>query len=226
MKEKIYTIPVNEVFATDCECPLCMLEQKIENESVKYILGPSLMEPDSRIESNIKGFCHNHYVLLYDSRINMQGLGLIMETHLTEQIKMLKKTKDAENLNKNLKKLERSCMICDKIKFTMDRYIDVIFYLWLNEPDFRDTFNTTKGFCLKHFRKLVKGTKKYLKPKSAKEFMKILLLIQIENMERIEKEVAWFNKKSDYRNADEPWGNSKDSVSRSIQKITGCTDFK
>jgi hypothetical protein len=226
MKEKIYTIPVNEVFATDCECPLCLLEQRIENESIEYILGPSLMEPDSRIESNIKGFCHSHFDLLFGSRINMQGLGLITETHLAEQIKMLKKSKDAENLNNNLKKLEKSCMICDKINFTMSRYIDVIFYLWLNEPDFRDAFNNGKGFCLKHFRTLIKGTKKYLKPKIAKEFMKNLVPIQIENMERIEKEIAWFNKKSDYRFADEPWGNSKDSVARSIQKITGFTDFK
>ena len=32
MKEQIYTIPVNEVYDTDCECPLCELEKKLEKE--------------------------------------------------------------------------------------------------------------------------------------------------------------------------------------------------
>ena len=30
VKEQIYTIPVNEVYDTDCECPLCELEKKLE----------------------------------------------------------------------------------------------------------------------------------------------------------------------------------------------------
>ena len=55
MKEKIYTIPVTEAFSEECECPLCVLHKKLEDENIDYILGPSLMEPDGRIETNEKG---------------------------------------------------------------------------------------------------------------------------------------------------------------------------
>ena len=40
MKEKIYTIPVTEAFGEDCECPLCLLESKLER-IYRILLGPS-----------------------------------------------------------------------------------------------------------------------------------------------------------------------------------------
>ena len=45
MKEKIYTIPVNEAYEIDCECPLCKLEEQLENEALDYALGAAMMEP-------------------------------------------------------------------------------------------------------------------------------------------------------------------------------------
>ena len=45
--------------------------------------------------------------------------------------------------------------------------------------------------------------------------------IQLENMERLNDELNWFIKKFDYRFVDEPWKNSRDSLFRSIIKLTG-----
>ena len=64
MKEKIYTIPVNEAFSEDCECPLCHLEKKLESDAVDYTLGAAMMEPDYRILSNELGFCRRHCSML------------------------------------------------------------------------------------------------------------------------------------------------------------------
>ena len=44
-------------------------------------------------------------------------------------------------------------------------------------------------------------------------------------MQRIEAEVEWFTKKFDYRNKDADWGNSKDAIPRSIEKLTGLTEL-
>ena len=85
MKETIYTIPVNEAFETPCECPMCKLENRFENDRVNYYLGPSLMEPDNRIETNESGFCAKHFALMYNTRANRLGLGLIIHTHMHEQ---------------------------------------------------------------------------------------------------------------------------------------------
>lgn len=257
MKEKIYTIPVTEAFKVDCECPMCTLEKKLEEEYIDYVLGPSLMEPDSRTDTNAKGFCRKHYELLYSKQVNRLGLGLIIDTHLCEQNKNLKEAysaradsikKEAElSLIKNLSNkvtskkteteklvedtisklaaLEASCTVCSKLAYTMDRYIDVIIYLWFKESEFKELF-TNKGFCLKHFRALLEGSVKYLSGKDLAIFVDALFKLQLENLERVQQEVNWFTKKFDYRYNDAPWGNSKDAIPRSIQKIVGYCDLK
>ena len=64
--EQIYMIPVNEAFdecaKTDvCECPICKMREKLENKEVDIALGPAMMEPTTRIETNEKGFCKHHF---------------------------------------------------------------------------------------------------------------------------------------------------------------------
>lgn len=253
MKEKIYTIPVTDSFREECECPVCVLEKKLEDEYVEYTLGPSLMEPDGRTLTNEQGFCRRHFEALYNKEENRLGLGLILDTHLVEQNKMVRKLYEAQtaNLKKDseltlmkdiankvtakqtesqkfvdtlvagLTELEGKCAVCAKLDKTMDRYLDVILYLYFNEPDFKALFNSKKGFCMKHFRFLLQGSRKYLNAKETAIFVDNLLRLQLENMDRIQGEVNWFTKKFDYRNQEEPWGNSRDALPRSIQKITG-----
>ncbi len=258
MKEKIYTIPVTEAFKADSECPLCVLEKQMEDNYVEYALGPSLMEPDNRIETNKKGFCKDHYEKMYNKKANTLGLALMIDTHLVEKNKRFSKLfrQGVESLSRDssmsfvqniankvtfrqtkteglvddiiheLEKLEKTCFICEKLEYTMERYKDVIFYLYFKEEDFRNLFNSKKGFCLKHLKELLEGTKKYLNPAQTAQFVYNLMKMQLENMDRIQKEVNWFTKKFEYQNEDKPWGNSKDAVPRSIQKLVGNCDFK
>ncbi|MBO5560490.1 MAG: hypothetical protein J6A07_02420, partial [Firmicutes bacterium] len=65
MKEKIYTIPVNDGFEKGGECPFCNMYQQLEKDAVDYMLGPSYMEDDIRMETNKTGFCKKHYKHLY-----------------------------------------------------------------------------------------------------------------------------------------------------------------
>ena len=65
--EQIYTIPINEAFdaltaeGAPCECPVCRLEGRLEENELDLILGASMMEPDIRIKTNAEGFCRDHY---------------------------------------------------------------------------------------------------------------------------------------------------------------------
>lgn len=108
----------------------------------------------------------------------------------------------------------------------MDRYLDVIMYLWSKEEKFRTVFEEKKGFCLVHLKQLVIAAGKYLAADESIKFISLLMTRQIENMERIEQELDWFTKKFDYRNNDAPWGSSKDALPRSIQKLKGYCAFK
>lgn len=258
MKEKIYTIPVSDAFAQDCECPLCVLETKLEDESIEYALGPALMEPDKRQETNELGFCKDHFEALYNKQVNRLGLALMIDTFLVEKITHIKKAynhrakaleKDAaagmvKNISNKLSskqtdtekliselvaqldEIDKNCAICKKLEHTIDRYVDVIFYLYFKEPDFQKTFHSKKGFCLKHLKLLLSSAGKYLNPSQTAVFTKNIMEMQLSHLDRIEKEVDWFTKKFDYRYNDAPWGNSKDAVIRSIQKIRGNCDLK
>ncbi|HEX3029866.1 MAG TPA: DUF6062 family protein, partial [Clostridia bacterium] len=250
--------PVSDAFAVDCECPLCVLEKKLEDECVDYALGPSLMEPDHRQETNKHGFCRKHFEAMYNKQENRLGLALMIDTFMQEKNSSLKKMYDSKSaglekdaasgfaknianklsskqtetdklvqeLVSELDSIENSCTICNKLAFTMDRYIDVIFYLYFKEPDFKEIIHSKKGFCLKHLKQLLVSTKKYLNASETAIFVKNVMDMQLLHMDRVEKEVDWFTKKFDYRFNDAPWGNSKDAVVRSIQKIKGTCDLK
>lgn len=252
MKETIYTIPVNEAFETKCECPLCNLERRFENDRVNYYLGPSLMEPDNRIETNESGFCAKHFALMYDTRANRLGLGLIISTHLQEQNKKIEKiaksasngtsnekkglfsafkgsgenARAAENLIKYVKEQQEECCICRDLNKTMERYCEVITTLYFSEKDFKERFNSGLGFCMPHFSMLLEAAKKNLFGSRQEEFLGVMIKMQIENLNRIQSEIDWFTQKFDYRNQDADWGNSRDAVSRSIEKITGITGLE
>ena len=227
MKETIYTIPVTEAFETDTECPLCQLKSRFEEDIVNYYLGPSLMQPENRIDTNDKGFCARHFELMYGTQANRLGLGLMLDTYMAEQQDRLrKKSGKPEQLLKYLESHEKDCCICEKLEYTMDRYIEVIFHLWNKEEDFRKKFIAGKGFCLPHFKQLLEGAVQYLGKAKRSDFTEALVRMQLENLNRIEKEVDWFTKKFDYRFKDEPWGNSKDALIRGIRKMTGSLNIK
>ena len=93
MKEKIYTIPVNDAFSSDCECPICSMYKALEDDAVSYTMGPSYMEDDIRAMTDKKGFCQKHLKKVYDCE-NRLGFALVMKTHLDKVIN------DIENMKR------------------------------------------------------------------------------------------------------------------------------
>lgn len=229
MIEKIYTIPVNEVFtAKPCSCPLCAMKERFEQDRIDYVLGPALMEPDVRTATNEKGFCPRHYAMLFNSHKNSVGLGLLTNTYIETVQKKLSggmRHRSDKDLAAALEKMNSSCFICDQLNFTMDRYIDVIYWQYANDKDFRQLFREQDGFCLEHFRQLCARAKKALPGKMKGEFMNDLCNVQSRKLAELQEDVDWFTKKFDYRYKDEPWNNSKDAVQRSIQFLKGKVEL-
>ncbi|MBQ7975870.1 MAG: ABC transporter substrate-binding protein [Clostridia bacterium] len=240
MKEKIYTIPINESYDQDAECPFCYLEKKLEKEAVEYALGAAMMEPDYRIISNEKGYCNKHFSMML-AMPNKLSLALVLETHLKEVIEKTEKynekvnssssgntglfRKNKESLSKFIAsetgKIQETCVICDKITETLKRYTEVFFYMWEKDEEFRKKVENSKGFCLKHFSMLCDNAEKQLK--KPEEFLKTAYNLEIENLKRINEEVHRFTLKFDYRNKDMEWGTAIDAPVRAIEKLTGFT---
>ena len=80
MKEKIYTIPVNDAFSSDCECPICSMYKALEDDAVSYTMGPSYMEDDIRAVTDKKGFCQKHLKKVYDCENRLSCHFSILQT--------------------------------------------------------------------------------------------------------------------------------------------------
>ncbi len=240
MKEKIYMIPVNDAYRSSQGCPLCLLKKTVEASSLDYYLGPSLMEPDVRVSTNETGFCGRHLKQMYGKEINRLGLGLMLHTHIKDLRKDLGQTiEDAapapgglfkgrdrdyrKNLEAAAARIEGradSCIICDKINRTMERYLDVLLWMFFEDPAFRPLFESQTHHCLHHTAFLLRGAAKYLNQNQAAEFVSVLAKNQNGGMDQMIADVEWFTLKFDYRNKDKPWGNSKNAIPRAISLLS------
>ena len=56
MKEKLYTIPLNDAVNENDECPFCFIERKLEQDMINFVLGSSssYMESDIREQTGSK----------------------------------------------------------------------------------------------------------------------------------------------------------------------------
>ncbi len=236
MKEQLYTIPVNEAFALDCECPVCAMYHKLKTDAIDYTLGPSYMEDDIRMVTDKIGFCKEHVKELYEKQ-NRLGLALMLKTHADKTIRdaeklakgykpmkpaLFKKAeKEPQPLLQYLEELKQNCFVCDKINRVFDRYIATVFFLYEKESDFRETLHGCKGFCSEHYALLLKEAPKQLSAKYLEDFTKAVSKAYIAGMERVRDDLSWYIDKFDYRFKEEPWKNSKDSLQRMMMKQNG-----
>ena len=233
MKEQLYTIPVNDAFAVDCECPVCSMYDSLEKDAIEFTMGPSYMEDDIRMETNKTGFCTHHVKQLYKHQ-NRLGLALILHTHMQRTNRDLedllssdkpvkkglfaKKTENASPVTEYIENLNQSCYICNRIDRIFARYLATIYHCYEHDEEFRRKFVASKGFCTKHFGMLYEGAPSSLSGKRLPEFIKTLNEVYLTNMKRVTDDLEWFTDKFDYRNEDKPWKNSKDALPRSMNK--------
>lgn len=221
MKETIYTIPINEAIEQNTECPFCYLKNSLEKEAIDYTLGAAMMEPDYRILCNEKGFCNRHASMLF-KKPNKLSLALILDSRIDEVLKNLSKPESNKKgfLKKNTIAPQKkdTCVICDKIESTLNRYSKTFFYMWEKDSDLKEKILSSKGFCLPHYEFLCREAQVHLK--NPDDFLTPVYELQKKELLRIKEEIHHFTLKFDYRNKDLPWGNSQDAPKRTSEKLS------
>lgn len=241
MKEKLYTIPLNDAVNAKEECPFCFIEKKLEQNLLDFVLGSSAsyMESDTRALTDKSGFCRNHFKKMYDYG-NTLGNGWILKTHYQRILQDLetsisamepvkinfferKKTTQGRNTSIGRWTLEEeaSCFICNKFEEEFPRYVDTFLHLYEKDPSFRERILSSKGFCLPHFGSLCEYAAQVLPPKKQTSFFPPLFHLMEENMKRLYEDISWLIEKFDYRNQEADWKNSRDAVPRGMQKLKG-----
>lgn len=221
MKEQIYTIPINEAFEQEDGCPVCRLYEKLEENSLDYIMGAAMMEPDVRIKTNEQGFCSAHFAKMLTMK-NRLSLALMLESRLQEIEKQLfEKTgkafsgaPDPKKFSAAAETMAGSCFVCRRIDSFMDNYYKNIVYLWKTEQDFRDKFAAQPYFCIHHMSALLNYAKKGLGSKEQAAFTQEMARIERAYVQALHDDVSKFCKSFDYRYAGEELGSAKDSVER------------
>ncbi len=241
MKEKIYTIPVNEAVNAETECPFCFIEHKIEKDAIEFVLGSSAsyMEKDIRATTDEQGFCRAHFKQMNEYG-NSLGNAWILKTHYGNKMEKLRRafeeTKQREVKKKFAisKKIEgenkirafvekegQSCYVCEQIKRNYERYLETFLYMYDRDEEFRKKIHESKGFCLSHFGDLCDIADRKMKVDKLSVFYEEMEILMLENLERIQEDVAWLIEKYDYRNKDADWKNSRDAIPRGMQKLKG-----
>ena len=241
MKEKLYTIPLNDAVNANDECPFCFMERKLEHDLMDFVLGSgaSYMESDIRAETDKSGFCRAHFKKMFDFG-NTLGNAWILKTRYQETLKEMKtkmqgqsfvkmsifdKKKAGIGRNNPIGKwtLERkySCYICNRFESEYPRYMDTFLYLYEKDPSFKNKILNSKGFCLTHFGDLCEHAQTHLNKKQIDEFFPPLFSLMENNMTRLYDDVSWLIEKFDYENKDADWKNSKDALQRGMQKLKG-----
>ncbi|MHC1695791.1 MAG: DUF6062 family protein [Eubacteriales bacterium] len=224
MREKIYTIPVNEAFDLADGCPICRLYKKLEENELEIILGASMMEPDVRIKTNHAGFCGTHFDMMFKAG-NRLGLALILESHLAQIAADIAPpsvpfSKDnGQKTVQALDKLDKSCYICDRISYSLSRMASTCVLLWDEEEEFRQKLSAQPMFCLPHYAGLLRVASAELPKKRVVEFVSAMRGVMDTYLAKVSGDVSWFIKKFDYNYQDEPWYDSKDAVERALKMI-------
>lgn len=239
MKERLYTIELQDALKAGDECPFCFLERKLEQDAVEFVLGSSYMEEDIRGETDRAGFCRHHTKMMYDYG-NALGNAWILKTrlqYLNQQLKGFpvagnatpakmsifsrREAKKPHSVTEWIREEEGHCYLCSRVQKTYERMLDTFVYLAKREPDFAQLWKQGKGCCIHHFGDVLDACSRGMNEKERQQWFPILFSQMTSELDRVQEEIDWFIEKYDYRNADADWKNSRDAVPRTMQKIVG-----
>jgi len=211
MAETIYTIPINEAFEKHSGCPFCGLHDDLERDSLEYVMGAAMMQPDVREETNRIGFCRNHLDKMMGMK-NRLGLALLLESHMALIEKLLEApvsgkksffggSKDSPTPSKAVIDISKNCFVCNRMSSIMERYMSNAVYLWKSDGAFREKFANQKSFCMEHTGMLLATAGSELDSKQLPIFNKMLLGLMKNHTAELKNDLTGFIKSFDHRNA-------------------------
>ena len=224
MKEKIYTIPINESFEKRCGCPVCRLREKTRTDALEFITGAAMMEPDVRIETNRLGFCREHFSDLLGMK-NRLSLALMLESRLDEVSELCfgkRDTPDGARADTNVAKTVSTCFICGHIDPFMTHYAENIGYMWKSEPEFMRLFSEQEGLCLPCLALLLDAGRKKLNKKQYADFAVAAAALSKKMHDALRADLAGFTRSFDYRFAgDEKTERVKNAPANAAAYLSG-----
>jgi hypothetical protein len=213
---------VIEALAKTAECALCMLE----SDSLKRYFDALLYEMvnDAKVRNELgqsKGYCHRHANMLLDCQSGY-GTGILYQDQVAAFIECLRGL-SSTGLRRFSAGTTRKwnahpgCPACRIQMESRERGISV-FLEGMAEPDMRDVFERSAGFCVSHFFIVVESAKSI-------DVRKYVTQVQQGKYAVLLEDLAEFDRKHDYRFSRETMGKEGDSWARAVRMIVGQRDL-
>ncbi|MBE0601958.1 MAG: hypothetical protein IH607_09235, partial [Firmicutes bacterium] len=100
-------------------------------------------------------------------------------------------------------------------------YTYTLLYLWKTDPKFKRGFGESKGLCVPHAADLIEASQKHVKAQERREFAALCLQLAYDHLAEDEQDLKWFTQKFDYKNKDASWGNAKNALERTVNRLRG-----
>ena len=225
MKENICTIPINDLFVPKNGCPICRMEEMLEETYVDFVVGDAMMEPSIRIETNVKGFCHRHFAKMFEVGQKLPN-ALIMESHLKSIIDNILPSKAPSKPDKKviekIHTLSGNCYVCDRIDRDIHHLLATVFAEYQKSEEFRKLYSEQPFICLNHYAYIMADCagKRGVKGKLLKPFCEDTYNLTKNYITELKEDTSYFCSMFDYRNRGKDFGKSKDVIERNIEYLT------
>ena len=114
-----------------------------------------------------------------------------------------------------------TCFVCEQLDSAMDKMLGTVCRTWEGQRDFRDLFERQDSLCLPHFAALVEASTGAMSKKAQPDFAKAASKLAQGYLTTLREDVHHFCRMYDHSNAgNNDWGNSKDSIERSVWYLT------
>ncbi len=226
MKETICTIPINDIFNMHDGCPFCRMYEMLENQYATFITGSAMMDPETRVATNKKGFCPRHFEKIVEVGKRLP-VALILETHLAfigDEILPKKAGKPDKKALQKVQEITDSCYICDRIQFDIQHFLQTVFVEYANSPEFKEIYKGQDFICLRHYTEVMKYASAKMPAKHIGDFHKDTLALTRNYLDTLKSDTTHFCRMFDYQNRGADWGNSKDAIERDIKFLSGYLD--
>jgi len=213
---------VLDALARTAECALCTLETGSLKRYFDTLLYEMVNDPKVRSElSHSRGYCYRHANMLLDCR-SSYGTGILYQDHVAAFIECLRDLLSNSSRRLSAKAAREwnthpGCPACRVQKECRERSIS-LFLKGVAEPDMRGAFERGAGFCIPHFFLVIESI-------SDPDARAYVTRVQQERYEDLLHDLREFDRKHDYRFADEPMGKEGDSWARAVRMIVGQRDL-
>lgn len=229
MKETICTIPINDIFGVKEGCPFCRMYDMLEDQYASFITGSAMMDPETRVSTNEKGFCKEHFKKISEVGKRLPN-ALILQTHLQHILEnYFPKNTHSKPDKKKLQALhdmQSTCYICDRIQNDVEHFLRTVFKEWETNPEFRKLYTEQEFICLDHYHMVSTIAMKGVPSKHLADFHHDTATLAKNQLELLIADTTHFCKMFDYQSRGADWGSSRDAIERDLRFLAGIKTEK